>query len=165
MPKVSVIIPTYNQSRLLKETVGSVLAQTLSDLEVIVVDDGSTDNTQEVVSQIPDARIRYYYTPNRGVSAARNYGLTRAAGQYIAFLDHDDLWPDNFLEVMVRSLEKNTDYGLVYCPVTLAYPDGRRELSYKIHTCKSGWVAPALFKSGFVWTSAAVMRRDVLNGF
>ncbi|MCK5000975.1 MAG: glycosyltransferase family 2 protein, partial [Anaerohalosphaera sp.] len=106
MPKVSVIIPTYNLSGTLVSTIKSVLDQTMGDLQVLVVDDGSSDGTQQAVEAIDDRRVRYFFKENGGVSSARNYGLARAEGQYIAFLDHDDLWPADFLEVMVGRLEE-----------------------------------------------------------
>lgn len=91
--KVSVIIPTYNRAKVLKRALESVLEQSYRDLEVIIVDDGSTDNTAELISSIQDDRIRYYYTQiNSGAAAARNYGLQKAEGEYIAFQDSDDIW-------------------------------------------------------------------------
>jgi glycosyltransferase involved in cell wall biosynthesis len=165
VPKASVIIPTYNRSQMLRETMASVLAQSERDLEVIVVDDGSTDDTREVVNAFGDARARYFYKQNGGPPSARNYGLARADGRYIAFLDHDDLWPPDFLEVMVSALKRNPSFGLAYAPITLLLDDGRRIPSYKKPAGKSGWLAAELFKHGFVWTSATVMRRDILKDF
>jgi len=165
MPKVSVIIPTYNLSSMLKITIDSVLVQTEDDLDIIVVDDGSTDATSAVVNSIGDSRIRYFYKENGGTSSARNFGLARSRGRYIAFLDQDDLWPDRYLEVMVAALEKNREYGLAYSPITLMYSDGAQTKSYKNPEGKSGWLTVELFKRGFIWTSAAVMRKSVLQGF
>ena len=165
MPKVSVIIPTYNLSSMLKITIDSVLVQTEDDLDIIVVDDGSTDATSAVVNSIGDSRIRYFYKENGGTSSARNFGLARSRGRYIAFLDQDDLWPDRYLEVMVAALEKNREYGLAYTPITLMYSDGAQTKSYKNPEGKSGWLTVELFKRGFIWTSAAVMRKSVLQGF
>jgi glycosyltransferase involved in cell wall biosynthesis len=163
MPKVSVIIPTYNRSCLLNETIKSVLSQTEKDLEVIVVDDGSTDDTGNVVRNIKDKRVRYFYKTNSGPAGARNFGLSKAAGEYISFLDHDDLWPENYLDVMVSRLANNNEYGAAYSPITVVYPDGRRVKSYKRPAGKSGRITLDLFKHGFIWTSAAVIRKSVLN--
>ena len=165
MAKVSVIIPTYNRSRLVKDTISSVLAQTAADLEVIVVDDGSTDDTRSVVESLNDERVIYFYKANGGPASARNLGLSKAKGEYVAFLDHDDLWPANFLEVMVSHLEQRKEFGVAYCPIAVTYPDGRQEKSYKATKCKSGWIAPDLFTTGFVWTSAAVIRKLALEDF
>ena len=165
MPKVSVIIPTYNRSNVAKEAISSVLAQTESDLEVIVVDDGSTDDTCSVVETLNDDRIIYFYKKNDGPASARNFGQSKAKGEYLAFLDHDDLWPPNYLEVMVSHLENNDEFGAAYSPITVVYPDGRQIKSYKAHKGKSGWITLDLFKHGFVWTSAALICREVLENF
>ncbi|MGB2806276.1 MAG: glycosyltransferase family 2 protein [Sedimentisphaerales bacterium] len=165
MPKISVIIPTYNSNGLVKETLCSVLAQTESDLEIIVVDDGSTDDTHSLVESLSDNRVNYFYKTTGGPASARNFGLSKANGDYVAFLDHDDLWPVNYLAVMSADLEKHTEFGLAYSPITVRYPDGRQIESYKAPKGKSGWLAVELFKRGFVWTSAALIRRSVLKNF
>lgn len=165
MPKVSVIIPTYNLSSMVKNTINSVLDQTEQGLEVIVVDDGSTDDTRVVVTRIRDGRIKYFYKDNGGTSSARNYGLSKAKGQYIAFLDHDDLWPVKFLEVMTSHMERNEEFGLAYSPITIMYPDGRQIRSYKAPEGKSGFVTVDLFNKGFIWTSATLIRSSVLKDF
>jgi glycosyltransferase involved in cell wall biosynthesis len=113
MPKVSVIIPTHNQAHYLTECIQSVLDQTFQDFELIVVDDGSTDNTREVVDRFQDARIRYIYQENRGVSAARNNGIGKAIGEYIALLDSDDTWLTRKLEFCIGLLDSRPDVALV----------------------------------------------------
>jgi|SRR6267378_4283950 len=100
---VSVIIPTYNRAQLCKEAVESALSQTYHDIEVIVVDDGSTDSTREVVSHL-DSRVRYLSQKNSGVSAARNLGMQSARGEFIAFLDSDDTWLPWKLQLQVNVL-------------------------------------------------------------
>ena len=90
-------------------------AQTLADLEVIVVDDGSTDNTAAVVQSIVDGRLRYIYQDNQERSAARNRGLQAAAGEYVAFLDADDWWAPDKLEKQTELLDANPALGFVYC--------------------------------------------------
>src|SRR5687768_2011753 len=92
MPQVSVIIPAYNAGKHLAETVQSVLAQTYSGFEIIISDDGSTDNTSGIAQSFGDPKIRYSYQQNSGVSAARNNGAKAATGKYLAFLDADDLF-------------------------------------------------------------------------
>jgi len=113
MPRVSVIIPTYNRARYLPETLESVFAQTYRDYEVIVIDDGSTDNTAEVLESYLD-RIVYVRKENGGQGSARNAGLKIARGEYIAFLDSDDLWLPDKLELQVRYLDEHPDVGLVF---------------------------------------------------
>ena len=114
-PKVSVIIPAYNHGRFLREAIQSVLEQTFQDWELIVVDDGSTDETSEVVASFPDPRIRYIYQKNQGNAAARNRGIELARGEFIAFLDADDLWLPMKLEKQVAQLDSlPPTVGLVY---------------------------------------------------
>ena len=105
-PKVSVVIPTYNRADKVSATVESVLAQTFSDLEVIVVDDGSSDDTEQVLRQAFGDRIRYYAQVNQGVSVARNKGIEEARGEWIAFLDSDDLWEKDKLEWQFKALDQ-----------------------------------------------------------
>lgn len=112
-PLVSIIIPTYNYGRYLAKAVGSCLDQSYRDIEVIVIDDGSTDDTRSVVEGIDD-RLVYVYQENRGVSAARNKGLALASGAFIAFLDSDDyLLPDS-VAVRVEVLRKHPEVGVVF---------------------------------------------------
>lgn len=114
MPKVSVVIPTYNTARFVGAAVESVLAQTFEDFEVIIVDDGSTDNTREIIARFVDPRIRYVYQENQERSAARNAGIRLARGEYIAFLDADDVWLPEKLALQVSLLETLPAVGLVY---------------------------------------------------
>jgi glycosyltransferase involved in cell wall biosynthesis len=105
-PKVSVVIPTYNRADKVRKGVESVLAQSFTDLEVIVVDDGSSDKTGQTLEHAFGDRIRYYFQPNQGVSAARNKGIEEARGEWIAFLDSDDLWVKEKLECQLDALER-----------------------------------------------------------
>lgn len=98
----SVVIPAYNAEKFVSTAIESVLRQSYTDFEIIVVDDGSRDNTAAVVAGMPDARIRYIYQENAGVSAARNTGIRQSSGEFICFLDADDLWLENHLEVLDR---------------------------------------------------------------
>jgi glycosyltransferase involved in cell wall biosynthesis len=111
MPTVSVIIPAYNQGHYLGECVRSVLNQTHQDFEAIIIDDGSTDNTREVANSFDDSRIRYIYQENRGLSGARNTGIRNATGLYISYLDSDDQFLPNKLELLITKLEGEPDLG------------------------------------------------------
>jgi glycosyltransferase involved in cell wall biosynthesis len=102
----SVIIPTYNRSSILRKTINSVLIQTFKNFEVIIIDDGSTDNTKELVESIEDPRVKYIYQTNKERSAARNNGIRNSNGQYICFLDSDDLYEPNHLEVLFNFIAK-----------------------------------------------------------
>jgi glycosyltransferase involved in cell wall biosynthesis len=112
--KVSVVIPTYNRAAFLPEAVESVLKQTFRDFELIIVDDGSTDNTAEIVRTIRDRRIRYISQDNRGVAAALNAGWRAAFGEFIGRLDSDDVWLPTLLQELVSTLDANVSLGLVY---------------------------------------------------
>jgi len=165
MQKVSVIIPTYNRSKMVKDAICSVLDQTESDLEIIVVDDGSTDDTCSVVESLNDRRITYFYKTNGGPASARNFGLSKVKGKYIAFLDSDDYWPKNYLEVMVSRLENDSKFGAAYSPVTVVYPDGKQLKSYKCPKGKEGWICVDLFENSFIWIFAAVFCSSVWEDF
>ena len=120
MPKVSVIIPTYNRAEYLPDAIDSVLAQTFRDFEVIIIDDGSTDNTREIIEKYikryPQI-IRPFYQMNSGASVARNKGIEEARGEYIAFLDSDDVWLSKKLERQVSVLERDKKIGffVMFC--------------------------------------------------
>jgi glycosyltransferase involved in cell wall biosynthesis len=102
MPKISVVIPLYNKGFIISETLESVLAQTFTDFEIVIVNDGSTDDSFEIVSQYSDDRIRLYNQENKGVSKTRNAGIEYAKGELIAFLDADDFWYPNHLEELYQ---------------------------------------------------------------
>src|SRR5215203_2614836 len=104
-PLVSAVVPAYNASRTVVEAVNSVLTQTVRDLEVIVVDDGSRDDTADVVRSIDDPRVSLITKQNEGASSARNAGIRAARGRYVAFLDADDLWLRSKLERQLDVLE------------------------------------------------------------
>jgi glycosyltransferase involved in cell wall biosynthesis len=165
MPTVTVIIPTYNRCNLLVQAINSVLAQIYKDFELLVIDDGSTDNTRQTVTAIGDPRIKYIYKPNGGVSSARNLGLKNAAGEFVAFLDHDDYYPQSFLEVLTKELKENPDYGTAYGPITVVTEEGKQIPFYKADSCRSGRVTEDMFKKGFVWTSSVVFRKSVWDRF
>jgi len=114
MPKVSVIIPTYNLAKYICESVDSVLAQTYKDFELIIIDDGSKDNTKQVLGNYGD-RIRYIYQPNKGVASARNRGICEARGEYIALLDADDLWLPDKLMKQVTVAQQNPSIDFIFC--------------------------------------------------
>ena len=111
---VSVVLPVYNSESTIERAITSVLNQTYADLELIVVDDGSTDKTKEIIQTIDDVRLRYIYQNNSGACEARNKGILAAKGEYIAFQDSDDAWRANKLEVQLRALQ-NQHADIVFC--------------------------------------------------
>jgi glycosyltransferase involved in cell wall biosynthesis len=112
-PSISVVIPAYNYGRFIGAAIDSVLNQTYPAAEILVIDNGSTDNTKEVVAAFGDA-VRYFYEDNLGVSVARNLGVDRSTGDLIAFLDADDYWEPTCLERAVAKFEQGEDIGLVH---------------------------------------------------
>ena len=110
---VSIIIPAYNQAHYLGAAIASALGQSYGDVEVIVVDDGSTDKTREVVEQIGDPRLRYVYQENQGLSAARNTGIRHACGTYLSYLDSDDLFLPEKVALLLAVMEERPEVGLV----------------------------------------------------
>ena len=114
MPLISVVIPAYNASKTIQETIESVLNQTFTDFELIVINDGSQDSTLNVVDCIKDPRLRVFSYPNAGVSASRNRGLAKAASEYVSFLDSDDLWTPDKLEAQLQALQANPQAAVAY---------------------------------------------------
>ncbi len=169
-PRFSVVIAAFNAAETVASAVGSVLAQTQPDLEVIVVDDGSSDRTSDVVARIDDPRVRSISQPNRGPAAARNAGIAIAMGTYVAFLDSDDLYLPRYLELSERALESAPAVGFAY---TDAYVfddvSGRVRRRSAMARNRPPVPAPtdrdqfllALLERNFVFVAAAVPR-DVL---
>lgn len=114
MPKISVIIPLYNKGFIISETLKSVLAQTFTDFEIVIVNDGSTDNSLKIVSNFSDERIRLFQQDNKGAASARNLGIEKATGKLIAFLDADDYWFPNHLEELIKLYTDFPNCGM-YC--------------------------------------------------
>ena len=123
-PKVSVIIPVYNGANYITETLNSVLIQAYKNIEVIVVNDGSTDKTEEIVKSFGD-RIRYFVQKNKGVSSARNFGLLKAEGEYVQFLDADDLLFEDKIFNQIEFFIKNPSNNVVYCRYNLINSSGK----------------------------------------
>ncbi len=133
VPRISVVIPAYNRARLIGQAVSSVLAQTFTDFELIVVDDGSTDDTGSAVESHRDARVKLVTLPKRrGQSGARNAGIDASSGDWIAFLDSDDEWlPEKLARQMERVDGVPRDYGVVYCACYRQHGDEAPELRPK----------------------------------
>ena len=118
MPDISVIVPTYNCGEFINEAITSILDQTYQASEIIVIDDGSQDNTREIIESIKNTKIRYIRQENAGVSSARNLGLANASGEYIAFLDADDIWHPQMLELQAETLDRQKDLVLCFTNFT-----------------------------------------------
>lgn len=167
-PLVSIVMPCYNAAAHLPTSVGSVLAQTFPDWELITVDDGSSDTTLTWLQAQTDVRIRPLSQANLGVSSARNAGLALARGRYVAFLDADDTWTTNFLATMVAALEASPQAVLAYCGwQNLGLPGGRGE-PFVPPDYETAAKAETLF-AGCRWPiHAALVKREAVlatNGF
>ncbi|MFB2977307.1 glycosyltransferase [Microseira sp. BLCC-F43] len=112
MPVISVVIPVYNGEKTIKQTIESVLNQTFTDFELIIINDGSQDGTLDIISKIQDERIKVFSYPNAGVNVSRNRGFKLAAGEFITFLDDDDLWTPDKLEAQYKALLNNPQAGV-----------------------------------------------------
>ena len=167
MATVSIIIPTFNRSKLLKECVGSLLAQTHPEIEIIVVDDGSTDDTQATVTELAQKHnnIRYYTRSHLGAPAARNFGLTKATGKFIGFFDSDDLWPLDYIKKMIKALNANPDFGAAYSKI-MRFSDGEIRGQYgAMANPPSGHITTDLFSGKpFILPSSTIFRKDVWAG-
>lgn len=162
IPRVSVIIPTYNRARIIKEAVESVLAQDYKNFELIVVDDGSQDNTSEILASYGND-IRMLVQENRGVSAARNRGIAEASGRFVAFLDSDDLWLPQKLSTQVEFFNQSPD-ALICQTEEVWIRDGIRVNPKKRHKKPSGMIFEPSLELCLVSPSAVMIRRDLLDG-
>jgi len=168
LKSVSVIIPTYNYGRFIREAIDSVLAQTYHGLEIIVVDDGSTDDTQRIVAGFGN-RIMTVRQNNAGPAAARNAGMAVARGEYLAFLDSDDLWLPEKIDKQIALFEADPELGLVHCGAERVDAAGKT-LSVELAGLE-GWVARELLATGHglvaVGSSMMVLRSiaEEIGGF
>jgi glycosyltransferase involved in cell wall biosynthesis len=160
---VSVIIATYNYGRFLGQALDSVLAQRCRDLEVLVVDDGSTDDTPEVVRPfLADARVRYHLLPHGGAARARNVGVARSTAPLVAFLDADDQWLPGKLEKQLARFAADPELGVV-CARRVVIDECGRELPTRPAALRRGEVLGDLFRDNFICFSSAVVRRAALT--
>ncbi len=159
--EISVIIPTYNRGWILKEAIDSVLAQTFKDYELIVVDDGSDDNTAQILAGYGE-KIRMIRQPNRGVSAARNQGIISSSGRFIALLDSDDLWLPEKLDRQISFFRKNPD-AMICQTQEIWIRNGRRVNPRKHHQKLSGMIFQSSLNLCLVSPSAVMLRRDLLD--
>jgi len=161
MPNISVIIPTYNRAGMVKEAIESVLAQGYADRELIVVDDGSTDETERVVSSFAP-RLTYIYQDHQGVSAARNRGIVHARGEYLAFLDSDDLWLEDKLYRQMRFMESHPEALICYTD-EIWIRRGVRVNPMKKHRKYSGMIFPHCLPLCIISPSSALFARRLLD--
>ena len=157
---VSIILPTYNRAHLIEESIKSVLRQSFQDFELLIIDDGSTDNTEEVVRNIDDPRIKYIKcSENRGASTARNIGINYSKGEYIAFQDSDDEWYSNKLQMHIDAFKNSSlDIGVVYTGF-YRIKDGKKVYIPESWVTKmEGDIHQELLKENFISTQSALVR-------
>lgn len=165
LPLVSVVIATYNMAKYLGEAVESVLSQTYTNVEIIIVDDGSTDDTSALVTRwANDRRVRCIRQRNLGQSRAKNQGISLAAGEYVAFLDADDRWTPRKLEQQIVLFNEHPDVAVVYSDKQLIDEYGDK-LKGGEAKCPQGRITSDLLVDNYVNFGSAVVRREVLEEF
>ncbi len=163
-PEVSVIIPTYNRAEFVGAAIASVLAQSYTGYEILVIDDGSTDNTPQVLARFGD-KIRIIRQPNGGVARARNTGIRHARGKFICFLDSDDLWTPAKLERQLGFAKENPIYGLIATEIAgfnEAGEQGGRSKA-RMYRVRNGFVLEDLLFANWIQTSTVLIRRECLE--
>ncbi len=169
MPKISVIIPAYNCGRYVSETVESVLAQTYQDYELIIVDDGSTDNTKDVLAKYVDAypnKVRYIFQQNAGEGGARNRGIKESMGDYVAFLDSDDIWLPIKLEKQMALVDSLIDKDVVIFGDQYHFDNNGEVLAesmFNILKPRNGLVYEHLLYENFITTQTVMVKKSLFD--
>lgn len=168
LPFFSIVIPVYNKENHIKATLESVLNQSFKDFEVIIVNDGSSDNSENIIRQINDECIRLYTIENHGVSFARNYGISKAKANFIALLDADDIWYPNHLENLKHLIENFPNCGLYCTAYETSYYDKKIVKGKFLGIGVSFYgIVPDYFASSLVnsiaWSSAVVIPKTILE--
>ncbi|MBI5733018.1 glycosyltransferase [Candidatus Jorgensenbacteria bacterium] len=162
-PLVSILIAAYNAERYIKETLDSGLAQSYSNIEIVVVDDGSTDKTAALVQSYSDSRIRYIYQKNKGIIGVRNRLLKEARGEYITYLDSDDIYLKDKVLEEVKFLEAHLEYMAVYCDLRYFFDGAPNKLYRHRYTFHSGDIFSELLKKQFITNTTLMLRRSVID--
>jgi glycosyltransferase involved in cell wall biosynthesis len=163
MPSVSVIIPTYNKAAYLANAIESAIAQTFRDIEIIIIDDGSTDHTQEVLARFGD-KIQVIHQSNQGASAARNAGLRKSQGNCIAFLDSDDQWLPDKLARQMPLFDLDSQVGVVFSDTYYVYGERiQPKTSFQLYPPSSGFIFKCLYGKNFIPMLTTVVKRECFN--
>jgi len=183
MKKVSIVVPAYNCESLIGETIKSILMQTYSNFELLIIDDGSTDNTQLIIKSFNDDRIKYFYQENHGgPSKARNRGIKESLGDYIFIFDSDDLMRPQKIELSVNAMENNMEADILFTRFSLIDESNKtlredylkeyltlsnlvktKSIDNKAYFIKASKLFPAVVKSNFIGTSSVVLRSASLT--
>ncbi|MDP2924600.1 MAG: glycosyltransferase [Candidatus Omnitrophota bacterium] len=161
-PFFSIIIPTYNREKFLKIAIRSVLEQSSDDYELIVVDDGSKDNTKKLFDDLGDKKAKYLYQRHQGVSSARNKGIAKAKGEFICFLDSDDRFRHNKLEITYQYIKKYPEYKIFHTE-EIWYRRGQLLPQKIYHKKPTGFVFESAAKLCSISISTAAIKRDIFN--
>lgn len=163
-PYVSIIIATFNREKLLREAIHSVFAQTYQNFELIIIDDGSTDNTSSMIKEFTDSRLHYQHLPNQGRSKARNVGLSLAKGKYITFLDSDDLYHPEKLALQTAYLDAHPETGMIYTSAYCIDETGNL-LKHQYEAIYSGniYKSIAFFVPVTITLPTVMVRREVID--
>lgn len=166
MPFFSVIIPLYNKEKFVENTLKSILNQSFMDFEVIIVNDGSTDASEEKVKQFSDDRIRYFSKENEGVSTARNYGIDQAKSEYITFIDADDFWYPNFLQEMFQNINRFPNQKIFSGAIEVETIAKTLKAQYSIEKTSDSEIVnyfDASIKTTVICTSCAVFHKSIFD--
>ncbi len=166
MPFFSIVIPVYNKEKFVAKTLKSVLAQTFTDFEIVIINDGSTDESETIIFDFKDARIRYFSKPNEGVAIARNFGIEKAVSEYICFLDADDYWYPNFLEIIHQYIQKFPDEKVFASAIEIETKKRTFPANYSFDK-KGDFEIVNFFdaskKESAIWTSSVCIHREVFD--
>lgn len=166
MPYFSIVIPVYNKEKFVAKTIKSVLSQTFTDYEIIIVNDGSTDQSETEILEIKDTRIQYFSKKNQGVALARNFGIEKATTDYICFLDADDYWYPTFLETMQRYSSKLPKQKVFAAAIEIETKNKTIPAHYSISS-KSDFEIVNFFnasrKESVLWTSSVCIHKSVFE--
>lgn len=166
MPYFSIVIPVYNKERFVAETLKSVLTQSFTDFEIIVINDGSTDQSETKILEFDDDRIRYFSKENEGVAATRNFGIKKATSDFICFLDSDDYWCPDFLETMHSFTSEFPEEKVFACAIEIGTKKNYIKAQYSIPK-KSDFEIVDFFEASqkecVLWTSSVCIHKTVFG--
>jgi len=166
MPFFSVIIPVYNKAMFVSETLQSVLTQTFTDFEIIIINDGSTDNSESVIKTLNDNRIKYFYKENEGVAIARNLGIEKAQGEFVCFLDADDFWKPTYLATFKGYIDTHPNQKVFSCAIAIETAKKTISAQYSLENITDFQKVDffeASRKECILWTSAVAIHKTVFD--
>lgn len=166
MPFFSIIVPLFNKENFIENTLRSIFSQSFIDFELLIINDGSTDKSEEKVKQFSDDRIRYFYKENEGVATTRNFGIAQAKSQYISFIDADDYWYPTFLQEMYQNIHQFPGQKIFSCAIEIETQKNRIPAQYSIlkkSDCQIVNYFESSMKTTVICTSAAVFNKSVFE--